>query len=369
MTTSESSTEVSIADPQVGAREKDAVERVLDSGQLACGTEVDRFESEFADYCNVAEGVATANGTAALHAALEAVGVGEGDAVVTTPFTFIATANAVRFTGAEPVFADIDPETYNLAPDAVERVLDSRDDVAAIVVVHLYGLPADMDALAALADAHDVPLVEDAAQAHGARHRGRPVGSIGDVGCFSFYPTKNMTTGEGGMVVTDRADVAERARQFVDHGRDEGYRHVRVGYNYRMTDVAAALGRIQLDRLPDYVETRRANAARLTDAIADTSLSAPTEPACTRHAYNQYTVRTDQRDALRDHLSEFGVDTAVYYPRPVHEQSAYAGVEATAPAAERAADGVVSLPVHPQLCQRDLDTVVTAIDYFESATR
>ncbi|MHB9286504.1 DegT/DnrJ/EryC1/StrS family aminotransferase [Halobacteriales archaeon Cl-PHB] len=359
--------QIPIAAPQVGTREKDAVEDVLDSGHLAHGDVVRQFEAEFADYCGADHAVGVANGTAALHAALAGLGIGEGDTVVTTPFTFVATANAVRFTGAEPVFADIDPETYNLDPDAVRETIDDLDgDVDAILVVHLYGLPAAMGRLADVAEAYDVPLVEDAAQAHGAEHEGRRVGAIGDVGCFSFYPTKNMTTGEGGMVVTDRPGLAERVRTFIDHGRAGTYQHVTVGHNFRMSNVAAALGRVQLDRLPDYVEARRSNAERLTAGLADSSLTTPVEPEGTRHAFNQYTVRTDQRGELADHLDEFGIDTGVYYPTPVHGQPAYQDAECTTPVAERAARAVISLPVHPQLEPEDLDTILTAIDYFDT---
>ncbi|MFC7134029.1 MULTISPECIES: DegT/DnrJ/EryC1/StrS family aminotransferase [Salinibaculum] len=362
MTTFEQQPSVAIADPWVGDEEKAAVERVLDSGQLAHGDEVAAFESEFADYCDCEHGLATANGTAALHAALEGLGIGPGDTVVTTPFTFIATANAVRLVGAEPVFADTDPETYNIDPEAVRARIRAADgDVDAILAVHLYGHPAPLSELAAIADEYDAALVEDCAQAHGARHEGRPVGSVGDVGCFSFYPTKNMTTGEGGMVVTDRDDVHERAGQFVDHGRDGHSGHVRVGHNLRLPDLAAAIGRVQLRRLPEFVEKRRENARRLTEAIEEADIEAPTERSGVRHAYHQYTVRSDRRDELADRLAEFGVDTAVYYPKAVHKEPAYDEFDPEAPVAERAAETVLSLPVHPRLSRRDVDAIVTAL--------
>ena len=364
MTTFEQQPSVAIADPWVGDEEKDAVERVLESGQLAAGDVVTEFESEFADHSDCDHGVATSNGTTALHTALHALGIGAGDTVVTTPFTFIATANAVRMVGAEPIFADIDPETFNLDPEAVrERIRATDGDVDAILAVHLYGHPAPMDELTAIADEYEIPLVEDCAQAHGARHDGRPVGSVGDVGCFSFYPTKNMTTGEGGMVVTDRDDVGDRARQFIDHGRDGHYEHVTVGHNFRLSNIAAAIGRVQLRRLPTFVEKRRANAQRLTDVLDGSAITAPTERADVRHAYHQYTVRTDRRDELAERLSEFGIDTGVYYPTPVHQQPAYDDVTCSAPAAETAADEVLSLPVHPRLSARDVDALVTALSY------
>ena len=360
---------VPIADPVMREEEIEAVRTVMTDGRLADGPVVREFEAEFADYCGAERAVATANGTTALHAALHAVGVRPGDGVVTTPFSFVATANAVRFCGAEPVFADVDPTTYNLDPGAVERLLHTRDDVAAILPVHLYGLPAEMDALRELADDHDVSIVEDACQAHGAEYRGDRVGTLGDAACFSFYPTKNMTTGEGGIVTTDREAVADRIGSFVNHGRvaageDAGYQHARLGHNFRMTSMAAAIGRVQLEKLPAYTRARRANAGRLTEVVEDVSgLVPPVEPAHTRHVFHQYTVRCagSDRHAVRDHLANHGVDTAVYYPTPIHHQPVYDGVEADVPAAERAAEEVLSLPVHPTLSTAELDRIADAL--------
>ena len=252
---------IPIADPVFGEREVDAVEQVLESGMVADGPEVRRFESEFAAYCGANHAVATANGTAALHAALEGVGIGEGDTVVTTPFSFVASANAVRFAGARPVFADIDPETLALDPEATREAVREHD-ADAILAVHLYGLPAEMDALQEIAAETGVTLVEDVAQAHGAQYDGQTVGTFGDAAAFSFYPTKNMTTGEGGMVVTNHEGVAESAASYVNHGRsgESAYAHEELGHNYRMTSLAAAIGRVQLERLPDWIEARRENA-------------------------------------------------------------------------------------------------------------
>ena len=356
---------VSIADPDVGEREMNSVRDVLASGQLSAGDTVQSFETEFAAYCDVDHGVATSNGTTALHTALEALGIGEGDTVLTTPLSFIATANAIRLVGADPVFVDVNPATYNLDPSATEAKIRSLDgDVDAIVAVHLYGLPAAMDHLQDVADAHDIPLVEDAAQAHGAEFDGERVGSLGDVACFSFYPTKNMTTGEGGMVVTDRDDVAERAASFINHGRSGHDSHERVGHNFRMTDLAAAIGRVQLQKLPGYVEARRENAARFTNALRDSPLRAPREPDDRHHAYHQYTIQCDDREDVRDHMSSYGIDTAVYYPTPIHEQPAYDDVEHSAPNAERLTDDILSVPVHPNLTNRDRRAIATALaDY------
>lgn len=358
---------IPIADPELGAAEREGVREILEDGQIADGPEVRRFEEEFAAVCECENGIATSNGTTALETALRALGIGEGDTVVTTPFSFVATANAIRHCGATPVFADVDPDTYNLDPDAVEAVIRERDgDVDGVLAVHLYGLPAEMDRLSEIADRHGIPLVEDAAQAHGAEYDGRPVGSLGDAAAFSFYPTKNMTTGEGGMVVTDHDEVAERARRYIDHGRGkttgDGYVHVTVGHNYRMTSLAAAIGRAQLERLPAFNRARREHAQTLTAALADVpGVEPPAEPADRRHVYHQYTVRCDDRERLRDRLDAAGVGSSVYYPRAIHEQPAYASVETSLPVAERATEEVLSLPVHPALEPDDLRTITETL--------
>ncbi|WP_255198822.1 DegT/DnrJ/EryC1/StrS family aminotransferase [Halorarius litoreus] len=354
---------IPIADPDVGDAEIQAVREAMESGSLACGERVKQFQSEFAAYCGADYGVATTNGTTALHAALHALGIGPGDRVVTTPFSFVATANAVRLVGAEPVFADIDPETYNLDPDAVEAIV-REGDVDAILAVHLFGLPADMGRLAEIADEYDLWLIEDAAQAHAAEFEGRKVGSFGDAACFSFYPTKNMTTGEGGMVLTPHEDVADRVQRFIDHGRTQGYEHGSVGHNFRLTDMAAAIGRVQLERLPEFTRARRANAARLTEALADAPVVTPIEPAGYTHVYHQYTVRCADRDALQAHLADHGVTAGVYYPLTIPDQPAYAGYDADVPEARRAAEEVLSLPVHPHVSAEDIETITAALRSF-----
>jgi dTDP-4-amino-4,6-dideoxygalactose transaminase len=321
------------------------------------------FEDEFADYCGTDHGIATSNGTTALHAALEALEIGEGDTVLTTPFSFIATANAIRLAGAEPVFADIDPETYNLDPEAAATVAREKN-VDAIMTVHLYGLASDLDPLVDLADELDIPLLEDAAQAHGATYQGSRVGSFGDVACFSFYPTKNMTTGEGGMITTDRDDIEERARRYINHGRTGTYEHAEVGQNYRMTNIAAAIGREQLAKLPGYIESRRANAARLSSGLADTSVATPKAPTDREHVYHQYTIRAPDRDDLNDYLEDHGVGASVYYPICIHDQPAYDTVECQATHAEVAAKTVLSLPVHPALAESEVDHIIEVIQNY-----
>ena len=352
---------IHIAEPQLNDEEKRRIEAVLDDGMIADGPEVRAFEAEFAQFCAADQGVGTSNGTTALHAALHAVGIGPGDRVLTSPFSFAATANAIRLVGAEPVFADVDPETFTLDPYAVEEELRRDGNVDALMPVHLYGLPAEMDHLLDLAESHDLAIVEDAAQAHGATYEGEPVGSFGDAACFSFYPTKNMTTGEGGMITTNRDDVAERAARFIDHGQDGRYVHVEVGHNFRLTSIAAAMGRAQLEKLPKFTRTRRANARQLTDALADSDVVTPTEPDGRRHVYHQYTVRSDDRDGLAAHLESRGVGSKVYYPRPIHEQPIYRDMGASAPVSERLANQVLSVPIHPGVSESDVENIAEAI--------
>jgi len=357
---------ISIAAPELREEEQRRVQEVLDSGMIADGPEVRTFEDEFASFCGTEHGVATSNGTTALHTALEALDIGEGDTVLTSPFSFVASANAIRLAGATPVFADIRSDTFNLDPDSVEKTVREQD-VDAILAVHLYGLPADMDALQGIADEYEVPIIEDAAQAHGAEYNGERIGSIGEIACFSFYPTKNMTTGEGGMVTTDRKDLAEKAASFANHGRaqDGGYEHVRLGHNYRMTSIAAVIGQAQLDRLPEYVETRRANAALLNRGLEETDIVTPIEPERRKHAYHQYTIRTENRDKLIAHLDDHGVGTGVYYPTPIHQQAAYDHIDFHAPVSEQSSDEVLSLPVHPQLSTTDIESIIRAIAEYE----
>jgi dTDP-4-amino-4,6-dideoxygalactose transaminase len=357
---------IPIANPDIGTEEKQRVADVLESGMLADGETVRAFESEFAEYCGVEHGVATTNGTTALHTAFEALGLGEGDRILTTPFSFIASANTIRLCGAEPVFADIDPETYNLNPAAVRKTIEAEDgEIDAILAVHLYGLPANVEEVSSIAESYDMALIEDAAQAHGATVEGTRVGAFGDAACFSFYPTKNMTTGEGGMVVTDDETIADRAAQFVNHGRAGKYAHTEVGHNFRLTSIAAAIGRAQLEKLPEYVSARRANAKRLTDGLLDTPVQTPYEPDGYRHVYHQYTLRTPERDGLLEHLEAHNIGAGIYYPTAIHKQPAYDSYEVAAPVAETATEEVLSIPVHPSVNENNIDRIVDVItEYF-----
>ncbi|GAA0814878.1 DegT/DnrJ/EryC1/StrS family aminotransferase [Spirilliplanes yamanashiensis] len=347
------------ARPLIGAEERAAVDRVLAGGNLAQGPEVAAFEAEFAEAVGARHCVAVNSGTSALLLALVACGIGPGDEVIVPSFTFAATANAVALTGAQPVFADIEPAHFCLDPDAVAAAVTPR--TAAIMPVHLYGHPAAMDPLVAIAQRHGLILVEDAAQAHLAGYGGRTVGTFGHAAAFSFYPTKNMTSGEGGMVVCADGDVARRVRLLRNQGMEQRYANEVVGWNMRMTDLHAAIGRVQLTRLPGWTERRRHNAAVLSAALG--GLPGVTVPAVAPQAepvWHQYTVRVAGRDAVQRHLAEAGVGSGVYYPTPVHRLASF-GLSFDLPQTTAACDSVLSLPVHPDLTDTDLRAVADAV--------
>ncbi|MDR7438353.1 MAG: DegT/DnrJ/EryC1/StrS family aminotransferase [Armatimonadota bacterium] len=360
---------IPIARPVITEEDQARVLEVLASRQLSSGAWVEQFEATFAAYVGARFGIATSSGTTALQAVLEAAGIGPGDRVIVPPFTFVATSNAVVHRGAVPVFVDIEPGTFNLDPNRVEDALRRHRNVRAILVVHLYGLPARMDALCDLARRYGLLLIEDAAQAHGAAFQGRRAGSFGDAAIFSFYPTKNITTGEGGMIITSDEVLARRARLLVHAGAQDGsYEYEVVGYNFRMTNLAAALGLSQLERLDALNELRRQNAAYLTARLQDIpGIRPPVEPPEMYHVYNQYTIRIRERDALREFLAGQGIQTRIYYPRPVPATQAYRSVPYEGgpwPETERACREVLSLPVHPSLCPEDLRRIVEAVRAF-----
>ena len=340
----------------IGEEEKAAVMRVLESGQLAQGPVVEEFEEAFARWIGVDHAVAVSSGTTGLHLALLAHGIGEGDEVITTPFTFIASANAALYVRASPVFVDIEPETFCIDPNQVEAATNPR--TRAILPVHLYGHPAAMPELGKL-------VIEDAAQAHGATVHGKKVGALGNTAVFSLYPTKNMTSGEGGFVTTDDATIAGTVRKLRQHGESERYHHDVVGYNFRMTDIAAAIGLAQLRKVDRFNEARRRNAEILNRGLAGVAgLTVPSERPGYGHVYHQYTVRVARdRDGLRKRLAGRGIGTGVYYPIPLHQQPVYAslGPFPAFPVAEQAAREVLSLPVHPALSDADLAAIVQAV--------
>jgi perosamine synthetase len=357
---------IEIANPSLGNDEIQAVTDVLKSGTLVQGPKVADFEAAFASYIGTKYAIAVNSGTAALHAALLAAGIGEGDEVITTSFSFIATANAILFCNAKPVFVDIDETTFNINPSLLREAITPR--TKAVVIVHLYGQPCDMDEIVRICDEHNLTLIEDACQAHGAEYRGRKVGSFG-IGCFSFYPTKNITTGEGGIITTDSADIAQRARMIRSHGQKERYLHETLGFNYRMTDISAALGICQLRKLDEFNGKRSKNAAFLASHISKTEgLTSPAIGPDMKHVFHQFTIRVTggfgiSRDDLAAILKQKGVMTGIYYPIPIHKQPLYRdlGYDIHLPVSERVAREVLSLPVHPGLNDQDLRHIVQSL--------
>ena len=351
---------IPIARPQMGEEEKAGVWEAMASGSLAQGPRVRAFEEAFASFIGVQHAIAASSGTTALHLALLGHDIGPGDEVVTVPFTFIASANSILYTGARPVLVDVLASDFTMDPDQVEAAITPR--TRAIMPVSLYGQPADMPALSEIAQRHGLALIEDAAQAHGAAIGDRKSGTWG-IGAFSFYPTKNMTTGEGGMLTTDDADLAERVRLLREHGMKVRYHHDVVGYNFRMTDLAAAIGLAQLPKLPGYNERRRAIAARY-DAELRGVITPSVRPGVT-HVYHQYTIRVRERDAFAERLKELGVGSAIYYPIPVHRQKPFIALgygSQSYPVTDRLTDEVLSIPVHPSLTDDEVATVIGAVN-------
>ena len=351
---------IPIARPQMGEEEKERVWEAMASGSLAQGPRVAELEQRFAAFIGVAHAVATSSGTTALHLALLGRDIGPGDEVITVPFTFIASANSIVYTGARPVFVDVEERDFTIDVGQVEAAITPR--TRAILPVSLYGQPADLPTLAEIADRHGVTIIEDAAQAHGAAIGDRRSGSWG-AGTFSFYPTKNMTTGEGGMITTDDAELAGRVRLLREHGMHVRYHHDVIGYNFRMTDLAAAIGLAQLPKLPGYNDRRREIAARY-DAELRGVLTPAVRPGVT-HVYHQYTIRVRERDAFADRLRERGVGSAVYYPIPVHRQKPFLALgygDERYPVTDRLTEQVLSIPVHPSLTDNELATVIGAVN-------
>ncbi|MBM7783830.1 DegT/DnrJ/EryC1/StrS family aminotransferase [Tenggerimyces flavus] len=344
------------AKPLIGEEERQAVDRVIASGMVIQGPEVAAFENEFAKLVDGRHCVAVNSGTSALHVGMLAAGVGPGDEVIVPSFTFAATANSVALTGATPVFVDIEPDHFCIDPKAVEAAITSK--TVGVMPVHLYGHAADMDALQAIADKHKIGIFEDAAQAHAAKWNGKPVGAFGTYAAFSFYPTKNMTSVEGGMVVTDDENFARQVKLLRNQGMERKYENEVVGFNYRMTDVHAAVGRVQLTKLAGWTEQRQRNAAYLDANLRGVTI--PKVASQAEHVYHQYTVRTDDRDAMVAKLTEAGIGTGVYYPIPNHELPSF-GLTLDLPETAKACREVFSLPVHPSLSTDDLERIVTEV--------
>jgi perosamine synthetase len=352
---------IPIAKPDIGNEEKAAVAEVLSSGMIAEGKRVAEFEGAFAEYVGVEHCIAVNSGTAALHAALMAHGIGKGHEVITTSFSFIATGNSIMYTGARPVFVDIEPDTFNIDAELIEASITK--DTKALMPVHLYGQSAEMKTIMEIAEDHDLVVIEDACQAHGASYHGKKVGSFG-TGAFSFYPTKNMTTGEGGMITTNDGEVAKKARMIRSHGSQQRYLHEMMGYNLRMTDIAAAIGLVQLGKVDGYNSARRKNASLLSEGLKGISgVTVPTIRNGCEHMFHQYTIRVKNRDELVTKLTKNGIGTGIYYPMPIHKQPIYieAGYSDNLIECEKASKEAVSLPVHPGVSEDDVKQIIDAV--------
>ncbi len=372
---------IPFARPQIGQEEIEAVTRVLESGMLAEGKVARELENQFARYVGTKFAIVTTNGTTALSVALEAMNIQPGDEVITTPFTFIASANAITMLGAIPIFVDVDPDTYNIDPHLIEKAITNK--TKAIMPVHIFGMPCDMKHIMEIAEKHGLLVLEDAAQAHGAKIEGRPAGSFGHAAAFSFYATKNMMTGEGGMIVTNDEAIYERANMIKNHGRGKqgGYSHFRVGYNYRMMDLVAALGLVQLERLPKAIETRRKNAKRYDEFFLQTDIVRPqSEPKGFESCYHVYAPRLYSknitRDQLIERLKERGVGARTVYAIPCHKQDTYLNIkewrwakfvrypdytQVRLPVAEDLGRRHFDIPVHPMLTDNEIETILNAL--------
>lgn len=352
---------IPISKPVIGEAEKSAVLAVLESGMLAQGPRVAELEKQFAKLCQTEHAIATSSGTTALNVALLAHEIGPDDEVITTPFTFIASVNSILYVGAKAVLVDIDEETFNINPALIKAAITPR--TKAIMPVHLYGYPCDMGAILEIAERHGLIVIEDAAQAVGAKYKGQPTGSFG-TGCFSLYATKNVMSGEGGMITTNDDTIAERARMIRSHGMKRRYYHDRMGYNFRMSDLHAAIGVAQMERLKEFSEKRRANAAYLSTHLK--GVRVPTVRQGYEHVWHQYTIRVNgDRDAVVQQLNQSGVGTGIFYPIPAHKQLHLQDLgygEQSLPVAEQLSEKVISLPVHPQLSEADLETIVREVN-------
>ncbi len=362
---------IPIAKPLIGEEEKRAVEEVLNSGMLVSGPKVKEFEEKFAKLCGVKHAIAVSNGTAALHAALFALGIEPGDEVITTPFTFVATANAILMLGAKPVFADVEEETFNLDPNEVLKKITPK--TKAILPVDLYGQIHDYEAISKIAKEYNLKVLEDACQAVNAELNGKKAGCFGDIAAFSFYATKNMITGEGGMIVTNNDDYAELARRFWHHGQSEKtrYEYYHLGYNYRMMDLQAAIGLEQLKKIEDFTQKRIRNAQKLIDGLQKIPrIKVPTIKNEAKHVFHQFTIKVkpEVRDLLVNYLKEQGISCGIYYPKALHLFPPFAKLGYKAgdfPVAERLSKEVISLPVHPALTEEEIDYMIKKIGEFK----
>ena len=341
----------------------EAVGRVLESSQFVLGPEVAAFEKDFAAFSQAKHAIAVNTGTSALHLSMLAAGIGPDDEVITVPFTFVATVAAIHYTGATPVLVDIDPKTFTMDPAKLEAAITPR--TKAVLPVHLYGHSADLDPILEIARRRKLLVIEDACQAHGAEYKGRRAGSIGDLGCFSFYPGKNLGAyGEGGLVTTNNSEYDRKIRMLRDWGAEQKYQHVLKGYNYRMEGMQGAILRVKLRHLEQWTEARRAHAARYAQVLAGSGVRTPEAASWARHVYHVYAVRTTDRAGWQKALNDSGIQSGIHYPIPVHLQTAYADPrykEGDFPHSEAAAREVLSLPMFPEMTEEHIQTVCAAL--------
>jgi dTDP-4-amino-4,6-dideoxygalactose transaminase len=362
---------INVACPIIGKKERQLIKEVLDSKILASGNYVVQFEQSFAKYCGTKYGIANANGTTSLHTALLMCGVKPQDKVITTPFSFIATANSILMCGIKPIFVDIDPKTFNIDPVELEKTLKREKNVKAVLIVHLYGLVCDMDAILKLKNKYGFKLIEDACQAHGSEFKNKKAGSFGDASAFSFYATKNMMTGEGGMVLTNNKEYDRYGRQIINHGRDGHLIHTVLGYNYRLTNLAAAIGIAQLEQLESWIAKRIETANMYKEAFKELDfLQIPFVPKHSRHVFHQYTLRVspNERENFIKYLSKNGVGSGIYYKTVMYNQPFYKQLgykQGLCKEAEKAAQEVVSIPVHPSIKKNEILKIIKVVQGYK----
>lgn len=364
---------IPVAKPQIDQQEIKAVSSLMETGNLAQGATVREFEKGFSEHFGYSGSAAVCNGTAALHVALMAAGVKAGDIVLTTPFTFVATSNAVLYCGAIPLYADIDENTFNISPDSLRELAESYPEARFLLIVHLFGQSCDMEGIMKVANEYNLVIIEDCAQAHGASYNAKPVGTFGCGGTFSFYPTKNMSTGEGGMIASEYTDFLEECHLLINHGARVRYVHETLGFNYRMTNIAAAIGIEQLKKVSEMNERRRFNAAYYFSNIINSNISLPYVDPQGLHVFHQFTLKVENRDVFVKYLESNQIGSGIYYPVPVHkqkhiqlhiEENGYN--QPSCPVAEKISSLVVSIPVHPALHIAELKHITKVINKYEN---
>ncbi|OGO78632.1 MAG: hypothetical protein A2Y23_10165 [Clostridiales bacterium GWB2_37_7] len=357
---------IPIAKPLLGKEEADAALEVLSKSQIAAGEYVTKFEHDFKTYLSCSYAICTNNGTTALHTALVAAGIGRDDLVITTPYSFIATANAILYVGAKPLFADVDKSTFNINPDSIEELIrNTPGKIKALVIVHLFGNPCDMDRILEICNKYEILLIEDCAQAHGAEYNNKKVGTFGLVSIFSFYPTKNMTCGEGGMIATNNEEIYREAKKIINHGQEQRYVHDMLGYNYRLTNLAAAIGIEQLKKLDNFNDKRISNAERYISSLSQKKYSLPPVKNNIKHVYNQFTLNCKiGRDKVIEALEQSGIGYGLYYPLTIPEQPLYKNLklDTRCPIAQNLSRLAISIPVHPGVSKVDIGYIVEALN-------